>query len=75
VSRPEDVETTARGAAMLAAVGAGLHRTVADAARAMAGPRMETVEPDDELRELYDDLHRRHRTLYEALRPMFEAAE
>lgn len=29
--RPADVETTARGAAMLAAVGAGLHRTLGDA--------------------------------------------
>src|SRR5204862_471479 len=66
VSRPQDVETTARGAAMLAAVGAGLHGTVADAARAMAGPRMPTVEPDGELRALYDELHRRHRTLYSA---------
>ena len=37
VCRPEDVETTARGAAMLAAAGAGLHSTVAEAARAMAG--------------------------------------
>ncbi|MEA2281501.1 MAG: xylulokinase [Solirubrobacteraceae bacterium] len=74
VSRPEDVETTARGAAMLAAVGAGLHETVAAAARAMAGPRSEPMEPDAELREFYDDLHRRHCALYEALRPMFQAA-
>ena len=41
VCRPEDVETTARGAAMLAAAGAGLHPSVADAARAMAGARQE----------------------------------
>jgi xylulokinase len=72
VTRPDDVETTARGAAMLAAVGAGLHATVAEAARAMAGPRSEPVRPDDTLRELYDDLHRRHRELYAALRPLFD---
>jgi xylulokinase len=71
VCRPEDVETTARGAAMLAAAGAGLHPTVADAARAMAGARHEAVRPDDELRGIYDDLHRRHLELYAALRPLF----
>jgi xylulokinase len=74
VCRPEDVETTARGAAMLAAAGAGLHPSVADAARAMAGTREERVLPDAELREVYDDLHRRHLALYEALRPLFNGA-
>jgi xylulokinase len=72
VCRPEDVETTARGAAMLAAAGAGLHPTVAAAARAMAGPRHAPVRPDEELRAVYDDLHRRHLALYEALRPLFD---
>jgi len=38
VARPEFVETTALGAAMLAAVGAGLHATLAHAAAAMIGP-------------------------------------
>ena len=71
VCRPEDVETTARGAAMLAAAGAGLHPTVAGAARAMAGRRLEPVRPDEDLREVYDELHQRHLALYEALRPLF----
>ena len=71
---PDDVETTARGAAMLAAAGAGLHPSVAAAGKAMAGPRGEPFEPDPELRELYDGLHRRHRRLYEALRPLFDGA-
>ena len=35
VERPADVETTARGAAMLAAVGAGLHASLEDATAAM----------------------------------------
>ena len=74
VCRPEDVETTARGAAMLAAAGAGLHPTVGEAARAMAGQRHEPVRPDAELREVYDDLHRRHLDLYAALRPLFNGA-
>ena len=73
VCRTDDVETTARGAAMLAAAGAGLHPTVAAAARAMAGSRSEPVQPDPELRGLYDGLHRRHRRLYAALRPLFDS--
>ncbi|ANU08740.1 glycerol kinase GlpK [Paraurantiacibacter namhicola] len=39
VERPGFVETTALGAAMLAAVGAGLHATLGDAASAMIGDR------------------------------------
>jgi xylulokinase len=71
VSRPDDVETTARGAAMLAAAGAGLHPTVAAAGRAMAGRRGAHIQPDPELRAVYDELHRLHRRLYDALRPLF----
>ena len=59
---------------MLAAAGAGLHPTVGDAARAMAGERHEPVRPDAELREVYDELHRRHLDLYAALRPLFNGA-
>jgi xylulokinase len=71
VTRPEDVETTARGAAMLAAVGAGLHPSVAAAARAMAGRRDTAVDPDPRQRAVYDELHGRYRRLYTALRPLF----
>jgi xylulokinase len=74
VSRPDDVETTARGAAMLAAAGVGLHASVAGAARAMAGPRSAPVLPDPELRAVYDALHARHRRVYDALRPLFDEA-
>jgi glycerol kinase len=38
VVRPDFVETTALGAAMLAAVGAGIHRSLEAAAEAMIGP-------------------------------------
>lgn len=51
VERPAFVETTALGAAMLAGVGAGLHATLNDAARAMRGAvqRFEpgAAPPDD----------------------------
>ena len=73
VCRPDDVETTARGAAMLAAAGAGLHPTVAAAARAMAGPRSAPrAARTRSCARVYDDLHRRHRRLYAALRPLFD---
>src|SRR6201999_2849238 len=68
VSRPDDVETTARGAAMLAAAGVGLHRSVAAAARAMAGERHEPALPDPALQDVYERLHERHRRVYDALR-------
>lgn len=44
VARPSNVESTARGAAMLAAVGAGIHDSLDSAATAML-PRFETFEP------------------------------
>ncbi len=75
VSRPHDVETTSRGAAMLAAAGAGWFGSVAEAAHAMASPRGEPVWPDDDLRAVYDELHARHRRVYEALKPLWDAPE
>ncbi len=74
VTRPDDVETTARGAAMLAAAGAGLHGDVRSAARAMAGARLQPIEPDPDCQAVYDQLYDRHRALYAALRPLFTAA-
>ena len=71
VTRPDDVETTARGAAMLAAAGIGLHTDVRSAGRAMASPRSEPLLPRSECREVYDALYERHRALYAALRPLF----
>ena len=74
VTRPNDVETTARGAAMLAATGIGLHPDVPAASRAMASPRSEPLQPRSECAELYAALYERHRTLYAALRPLFSSA-
>jgi sugar (pentulose or hexulose) kinase len=75
VTRPDDVETTARGAAMLAAAGVGVHDDVPSASRAMASPRSEPLLPRPECREAYDSLYQRHRALYAALRPLFSAAK
>ena len=71
VTRPHDVETTARGAAMLAAVGAGLHPDVPTAARRMRGARRDHVLPDAERRATYLAAHERYRAVYAALRPLF----
>lgn len=51
VERPDFVETTALGAAMLASVGAGIHATLTDAASAMRGKtRCFTPQMDAETR-------------------------
>lgn len=71
VTRPEDVETTARGAAMLAAVGAGLHPDVPTAVRHMRGPRRGYLRPDLRRQATYDAAHARYHELYDALRPLF----
>ncbi|MEZ5680411.1 MAG: glycerol kinase [Erythrobacter sp.] len=52
VERPDFVETTALGAAILASVGAGIHATLADAAQAMRGSsRSFTPAMDNGVRE------------------------
>ena len=69
---PESVETTATGAAILAAVGAGVHESVADAVEAFVAFRPDEHEPDQAVREIYDEAYRRYRELYFALVPVFE---
>ena len=71
VGRSEDVETTARGAAILAALGAGLHRSVASACTAMASPTVDEIQPDESRHVLYVQAHARYRELYAALKPLF----
>jgi xylulokinase len=68
---PVSVETTATGAAILAAVGSGVHASVADAVDAFVAFRPEEHEPDPERREIYDEAYRRYREVYFALKPVF----
>jgi xylulokinase len=68
---PESVETTATGAAILAAVGAGVHSSVADAVEAFVSFRPDEHEPDPSAGEAYDEAYRRYRELYFALVPIF----
>jgi xylulokinase len=71
---PENVETTATGAAMLAAVGAGLHPTVGDAAAVFVRYEPGEVAPDPTTKALYDEAYRLYRDVYFALKPVFEPA-
>jgi xylulokinase len=68
---PESVETTATGAAILAAVASGLHSTVAEAVDAFVAFRPETHEPDEANRGVYEEAYERYRAVYAALRPVF----
>jgi xylulokinase len=68
---PESVETTATGAAILAAVGSGVHASVAEAVQAFVRFRPEEHEPDPDTRAAYDDAYARYRAVYGALRGVF----
>ncbi|GBC87085.1 Xylulose kinase [bacterium HR12] len=70
---PASVETTATGAAILAAVAAGMHASVGDAVRAFVAFRPEGHEPDPERREIYEEAYRRYRAVYAALKPVLAA--
>jgi xylulokinase len=71
VTWSEDVETTSRGAAMLAAAGAGLHPSVADAAAAMSRLSGTQHEPDPAGAAAMAEGHSRYRVLFERLAPAF----
>ena len=68
---PESVETTATGAAMLAAVAAGLHASVADAVQAFVAYRPEEHEPNPERRRIYEEAYRAVPGDVFALKPVF----
>ncbi|MDI6893473.1 MAG: FGGY-family carbohydrate kinase [Bacillota bacterium] len=70
-SRPGVAEASGLGAAVLAAVGAGLHRDLPTAVREMTRTG-ERFEPRREAVAVYDDLYRRvYRRLYPRLRPLY----
>ncbi len=69
---PENVETTATGAAILAAVGAGVFPDVGSAVNAFVRYRPEEHAPDPGRRAVYDEAYRRYRDVYFALKPVFD---
>ncbi len=68
---PESVETTAAGAAILAAVACGMHASVADAVASFVAFRPDIHEPNEAERDRYEDAYGRYRAVYAALRPVF----
>jgi xylulokinase len=69
---PVSVETTATGAAILAAVGAGLHADVGRAVETFVAYRPDEHVPNPEHREIYDEAYARYRDVYFALKPVFD---
>jgi xylulokinase len=67
---PAVTEAALQGAAILAAVGAGLHAGIPDAAAAMAGPA-DRIEPNPDLAQVYDAAYQRYRALFKQLRALF----
>jgi xylulokinase len=68
---PTNVETTATGAAILAAVAAGLYPDCASAARAFVAHEPAEDMPDAERRAAYDEAYQRYRDVYFGLRPVY----
>ena len=68
---PTSVETTATGAAILAAVGAGIHATVGAVVRAFVSYLPDEHQPDAEQADAYDAAYALYREVYFALRPVF----
>ena len=73
VSVPHELETTALGAAMLAAVAGGLFANLQEAATAAVGV-VTYVEPNPMHRRAYDDAYALYRDVYDALLEPFRKA-
>jgi xylulokinase len=69
---PVSLETTATGAAMLAAIGVGLHGSVASAVEAFAAYQPDEHQPDPDRHQIYNEAYGRYRDVYFALKPVFE---
>jgi xylulokinase len=67
---PTNVETTATGAAIVAAVGSDLYADVAGAVRAFVAYEPREHEPDPDRHEQYRGAYERYRDLYFALKPL-----
>jgi xylulokinase len=68
---PANVETTATGAAMLAAVGAGQYASVREAAKAFVRYEAGELVPDSGAEARYEDAYALYRDVYFALKPVF----
>jgi xylulokinase len=71
IQRSRTLEASSLGAAICAAVGAGLYRTAPDAAQAMSGKDLSETEPSAEHCARYAELLETYRELYGSLRGTF----
>jgi xylulokinase len=71
VQLPQITDTSPLGAALLAAVAAGVYDDLASAA-ACVGTLAETLQPDPQQRARYDQAYGNYRKLFDCLRPMFQ---
>jgi xylulokinase len=69
VAVPRVLETTVVGAAIVAAVGVGIHPDVPSAIREMTGLERR-IDPDPSARAAYDEAYRRYIELWPAVRPV-----
>jgi sugar (pentulose or hexulose) kinase len=68
---PTNVETTAAGAAILAAVGSGECPGIGQAVTSFVTFEPDEHQPDPECRDAYEDAYRLYRDVYFALKPVF----
>jgi sugar (pentulose or hexulose) kinase len=68
---PTNVETTAAGAAILAAVGSGEHPDVGQAVKSFVTFEPDEHQPDPRSRDAYEEAYGLYRDVYFALRPVF----
>jgi xylulokinase len=68
---PRNVETTAAGAAIIAAVGSGECPGIGQAVASFVEFEPDEHQPDPENRDAYEDAYRLYREVYFALKPVF----
>src|SRR6476619_4488543 len=68
---PTNVETTAAGAASLAAVGSGERPGIGQAVQSFVTFEPDEHQPDPQARDAYEDAYRLYRDVYFALKPVF----
>jgi sugar (pentulose or hexulose) kinase len=71
IRRSATLEASSLGAAVCAAVGAGIYGTAIEAAAAMSGQALRETNPDPDNRATYADLLGIYRELYPSLRQTF----
>jgi xylulokinase len=72
---PTNVETTAAGAAILAAVGSGERPGISQAVQSFVTFEPDEHQPDPQARDVYEDAYRLYRDVYFSLKPVFARSQ